>query len=82
MKVGEEIKEILIHEIVQDENFEAEAETDLLTSGMLNSMALVRLVSAIETKYSIKIPPTDLVIENFLNIQSIETDIVKRLETN
>lgn len=72
MTIGEEIIRILKQDILQDDDFEVEQDTDLLTSGALDSMALIRLVAAIETQYEIKIPPTDLVIENFINIQSIE----------
>jgi len=72
MTIGEEVIKLLKVDILQDEHFEVELDTDLLTSGALDSMALIRLVAAIETKYEIKIPPTDLVIENFINIQSIE----------
>ena len=80
MTISSEILEILIHEIIQDDQVKVHSDTDLLTSGLLNSMALVRLVSAIESKYNFKIPPTDLVIENFLNIQSMETYVRKRLD--
>lgn len=80
MTIDQEIIEILRVEILQDEELEISKDADLLTTGTLNSMALIRLVAAIESKYSIKIPPTDLVIENFLNIHSIETYVKKRLE--
>jgi len=73
MTIAEEIIEILKVDILQDEDIVIEKDEDLLTSGTLDSMALIRLVAAIEEKYAIKIPPTDLVIENFININAIET---------
>jgi acyl carrier protein len=79
MIVEKEIIKILREEILQDESFQIDSEADLLTTGTLDSMALVRLVAAIEAKYKIKIPPTDLVIENFLNIQSIQAYVLKRI---
>lgn len=79
MNIGEEIIEILRVEILQEDDFQIEHDADLLTSNTLDSMALIRLVAAIESKYEIKIPPTDLVIENFLNINSIESYIMSTL---
>lgn len=73
MTIAEEIIEILKTDILQEDDIEIGLDEDLLTSGTLDSMALIRLVAAIEEKYSIKIPPTDLVIENFININAIES---------
>lgn len=72
MTIGEEILELLKVKIMQDEDLDIEMGEDLLTSGTLDSMALIRLVAAIEEKYAIKIPPTDLVIENFMTISAME----------
>ncbi len=80
MKIGEEIHIILRDKILQEEDFQMDVEADLLSTGVLNSMALIRLVAAIESKFNIKIPPTDLVIDNFLNIQAIQTYITNRLQ--
>ncbi len=80
MSIGNEIITILREEILEDETFAIEMEEDLLTSSTLDSMALIRMVAAIEKKYEIKIPPTDLVIENFLNISAIESYINSRLK--
>lgn len=79
MTIGQEIIAILRDEILKDESFDIGEDVDLLTTGTLHSMALIRLVACIETKYDIKIPPTDLVIENFLNIKAMETYISKTL---
>jgi len=81
MTIGEEIVAILKNEILQDESIQIEVDTDLLTSGLLNSMALIRLVASIENSYKIKIPPTDLVIENFININAMEAYISKNLSS-
>jgi len=81
MTIGEEIIAILKKDIIQDEEITIGLEEDLLTTGLLNSMALIRLVAAIENNYNIKIPPTDLVIENFINIQAMESYISKNLSS-
>lgn len=82
MTIGQEIIDILIKEILKDEDFEISEDTDLLTTATLDSMTLIRLVAAIEEKYNLKIPPTDLVIENFINIKAMEAYIMKRSSNN
>ena len=50
---------------------ELSAEDDLLGSGLLDSMGVMRLVGFVEETFSIKIPPEDIVIENFMDVKSI-----------
>ncbi|MHA4844095.1 acyl carrier protein [Flavitalea antarctica] len=46
-------------------------EDDLLGSGLLDSMAVMRLVGFVEETFNIKIPPEDIVIENFMDVKAI-----------
>ncbi len=58
-------------EFVQDGEHDLSAEQDLLTSGVIDSLGVMRLVSFIETEYSISVLPKDVTIENFLNVNCI-----------
>ena len=51
-------------------------EDDLLGSGLLDSMGVMRLVGFVEDTFQIKIPPEDIVIENFIDVNAI-TNYVK-----
>ncbi|HTM92075.1 MAG TPA: acyl carrier protein [Flavisolibacter sp.] len=51
-------------------------EDDLLGSGLLDSMGVMRLVGFVEDTFQIKIPPEDIVIENFMDVKAI-TNYVK-----
>lgn len=51
-------------------------EDDLLGSGILDSMGVMRLVVFVEETFQIKIPPEDIVIENFMDVNAI-TNYVK-----
>lgn len=82
MKIAERIIEILKVNILQEDDLEIGIEEDLLTTGTLDSMALIRLVAAIEDTFEIKIQPTDLVIENFMNIKAMETYLLTRISDN
>jgi acyl carrier protein len=50
---------------------ELSAEDDLLGSGLIDSMGVMRLVSFVEETFQIKIPPEDIVIENFMDVKAI-----------
>ena len=46
-------------------------DEDLLLSGLLDSMGVMRLVLHLETTFSITVPPEDVVIENFTSVETI-----------
>jgi len=52
--------------------FDFSASTDFMADGMLDSFDMVALVAALDKTYGISIPGTDIVPENFKNLQTIE----------
>jgi len=48
------------------------ADEDLLTSGLLQSLSIMKLIHFIENKYNVKIPPEDMVIEHFISVEAME----------
>ena len=74
-------QEIIINYIQENllggkETIEITPEDDLLGSGLLDSMGVMRLVGFVEETFNIKIPPEDIVIENFMDVNAI-TNYVK-----
>lgn len=65
------IKYIQENLLVGKGEVELSPEDDLLGSGLLDSMGVMRLVAFIEENFNVKIPPQDIVIENFMNVRSI-----------
>jgi len=57
-------------------DIELTAYDDLLGSGLIDSMGIMRLVEFVEDTFDKTIPPEDIVIENFMDVNSI----VKYLE--
>ena len=53
------------------DEIELSPEDDLLGSGLLDSMGVMRLVGFIEETFNKKIPAEDIVIENFMDVQAI-----------
>lgn len=47
------------------------ADDDLLGSGLIDSLGIVRLVAFIEMEFNVQIPSHDLIIENFMSVEAI-----------
>ncbi len=52
--------------------FDFSASTDFIADGMLDSFDMVTLVAALDKNYGISIQGTDIVPENFANLQTIQ----------
>jgi acyl carrier protein len=52
--------------------FDFSASNDFLADGMLDSFDVVTLVSALDKNWGVSIEGTDIVPENFKNLQAIE----------
>ncbi|WP_339704486.1 acyl carrier protein [uncultured Kriegella sp.] len=50
---------------------EIDIEDDLLGSGIVDSLGITRLILFIENEFGIKIPPEDMLIENFMTVGHI-----------
>jgi len=49
-----------------------EIDDDLLGSGILDSMGMMKLIAFIEEKFKLKVAPEEMVIENFMTVENIE----------
>lgn len=54
-----------------DADLEIEPEDDLLGSGLLGSMEMMRLVEHLETTYDFRVAPQDMAIENFMTVAAM-----------
>ena len=46
-------------------------EDDLLISGLLGSMDMMRVVEFLERTYGFRVPPEDMAIENFVTVAAM-----------
>lgn len=67
-KITKYIKEELTTEDVDDG---IEPTEDLLGSGILDSLGMMKLISFIEEEFSCKVLPEEMLIENFMTIGDI-----------
>jgi acyl carrier protein len=56
----------------------ASAETDLIETGLLDSLALVELLAQLEESFDVSISTDDMEIENFRSITSIAMFVMQR----
>ena len=54
-------------------------DTDLMETGLLDSLALVELLAQLEETFGVSISTDDLEIENFRSIASIAWFVVQRM---
>ena len=52
--------------------FDFTASSDFMADGMLDSFDMITLVAALDKNYGISIQGTDIVPENFKNLETIE----------
>lgn len=57
-----------------------QAETDLLASGVVDSLGVMRLVAFLENTFAVTIAHEDVTMENFLNASAIAALISERQE--
>jgi len=72
------MNEQIINFIIQElhggaEDLEIMAEDDLLGSGLVESMSMMRLIQFIEETYDLKVAPQEMTIENFMTVEAIVT---------
>ena len=53
-------------------------DDDLLSSQWVDSLGVMRIVAFLEQQYAVTIPPTDVTIENFINVRTIVAYLEKR----
>ena len=53
-------------------------EDDLLNTGLVDSIGVVKLISYLEEEFKVEIPPDDMVIEHFISIDAIEKYLLTR----
>ncbi|MEM9835090.1 MAG: acyl carrier protein [Bacteroidota bacterium] len=52
-------------------NLVIQPEDDLLSSNLISSMDMIRLISFLEETFEHKIPPQDMTIDNFITVAAM-----------
>ena len=54
------------------------SDDDLLNTGLVDSIGVVKLIAYLEGEFDVSIPPEDMVIEHFVSIDAIEKYLSSR----
>jgi acyl carrier protein len=70
--MNDTIKKFIRDEILSGEvDGELTDETDLLLSGMIDSIGLIRLIAFLEEEYRVQVPPEEVTIDRFRSISTM-----------
>lgn len=72
------IREFLTTTLIKDKTAVIDDDTPLLTSGLVDSLGVVRLVAFVEDRLGVKIPLEDITIENFETLALIDLYLQSR----
>lgn len=71
------IHNFVVTELLYGESDSVAADENLLISGKVDSIGMMRLVAFIDDTYGFQVPPEDVIIENFMSISKI-TEYIDR----
>ena len=72
---------VSIHEFVVEQLLDGRAvenDENLLLSGLIDSLGVMRLVRFLEATFDLNVPPEDVTISNFMTINSISSYVAGR----
>lgn len=76
-KIAAFIKKNMV--VFEEDEVILENDTNIFTSGFVNSMFAVMLLNFLETEFNIEVGDQDVILENFSSINAMEK-LVKRLQ--
>lgn len=66
-------------EVSLDPGVRVEPDTDLLLTGLVDSLGVMRIVQWIEDELALVVEPTEVVLENFVSVEAMVGFIGRRL---
>ncbi len=78
MDMRETLRHYLSTELLVGHAGELTDDENLLLSGLVDSIAVMRFIAFIEERFELTVPPEDVTIENFSTIQRIASYLQRR----
>jgi acyl carrier protein len=75
------IRKFINTELLYREDQRIDPKVNLIETGVIDSMALLRLTSFLEDHYGIEIPDEDIVADNFRSLGSIEAFVASHMKS-
>lgn len=77
----ENLRRFITADLLMGQAMELKDDDDLLLSGLVDSLGVVRLVTFIETEFNTVVPPEDVVLENFQTLNAMAEYLHRRQTT-
>jgi acyl carrier protein len=74
------VKDYIRRELMNDAAGDLDESENLLASGVIDSLGILRLVSFVEEKFDVEVPDEDVTIENFQSVESIAAFVTRMQE--
>ena len=81
MTIGDELLEFINAEVTLDPSRQIGGETDLLLTGLVDSVGVIEIVGWLEEVAGVEIDPVEVVIDNFQTIDRMLA-LVDRLQVH
>jgi len=78
MEYRDSLIQYIKEEFVRKRGGEIKDDDDLLSSGLIDSLGILKLVSFMEEQFALEIPSEDVVYENFHSIESMLSYLTNR----
>lgn len=76
-----ELEAFIVEEISLDPDAPMDHDTDLLLTGLVDSLGVVQIVAWLEDRFSVSIDPVDVVLDNFATVRRM-AEFGRRLEAD
>lgn len=70
-KMTTDLLHMITSEVSLDPSFAIDQDTDLLLTGLVDSLGVVQIVGWIEDTVGIEVDPTDVILENFQTVRQM-----------
>ncbi|MEL6970718.1 MAG: acyl carrier protein [Bacteroidota bacterium] len=77
MDVKDTLIQFIQHDLIDDDQ-PINSDEDLLTTGLIDSVRVMRLVNFVGEAFAIEIPPEDMTIDHFISVDAISDYVASR----
>lgn len=71
LQIQSTLRQFIVNDLLLGQVAEIKDDDDLLLSGLVDSLGVVRLIAFIESELQLTVPPEDVVLENFQTLTAI-----------
>lgn len=82
MRIEAEIERFIVDELVEEDLAQIDPDESLIERGLLDSIAVLRLMAFIEEQFGVTVDEGDVVPDNFETINSLKVFLERKIENN